>query len=381
MPETATDSILRVANDKDVSESGGGHNQKGVDFQRYWAVMRMFELEAESFPDFLFLFEAIQDVAVLDSPSSPTTITLYQVKKKDRKEWSWSELTGLTKPGKKAPPPTPVKEKVAESPIGKLYVAVRACKDLNSEGRFISNAGCDISLANGSNAATSLPCHLGQLATAHVELLERGLVLLADDGPTELSRLHLHKVALPPDSPDKQVVGTVLTFLESRSPRHAGQARALVEALMAKVAPLGRRTDTCSSFEELRKERGYERQQFVEALATLQEIPDVVTYLNEWIAQLIQEGVDVMTTTQMRVAATAFHRRRLLGAESQREAQLADECKAWVTSHPPGASLRPCLESGYETLKGNFGDFKKAEIFVHLALQGIEQCVDPTSGG
>ena len=66
--------VFQVATNKALTETGGGHGQKGVDFQRAWALSRMFEIEDSGATDFLFLFEAIQDVAVLDSPTKPTTI-------------------------------------------------------------------------------------------------------------------------------------------------------------------------------------------------------------------------------------------------------------------------------------------------------------------
>jgi len=33
--------VLSVATRKDLAETGGGHNQKGVDFQRAWAIERI----------------------------------------------------------------------------------------------------------------------------------------------------------------------------------------------------------------------------------------------------------------------------------------------------------------------------------------------------
>jgi len=66
MESSQIEEVLRVTNRKNLAETGGGHNQKGVDFQRAWALTRMFELEKEGPDDFLFLFEAIQDVAELD---------------------------------------------------------------------------------------------------------------------------------------------------------------------------------------------------------------------------------------------------------------------------------------------------------------------------
>lgn len=129
--------LLALVNNKQLAEVGGGHNQKGVDFQRHWAVMRMFELEGAGEKDFLFLFEALQDVAVLDSATSPTRICLYQVKKKDRKEWGWADLTGLHQPPdlkKSANPKKPSKatkakplKEVRGSPIGKLCFVSKTC--------------------------------------------------------------------------------------------------------------------------------------------------------------------------------------------------------------------------------------------------------------
>lgn len=65
------DEIVGVFGDAEIGETGGGHGQKGVEYQRNWAIVQMFVLEEQGVTDFLFLFEAIQDIAVLDSPNSP----------------------------------------------------------------------------------------------------------------------------------------------------------------------------------------------------------------------------------------------------------------------------------------------------------------------
>src|ERR1700727_1176194 len=92
-PGTLTDAILTAANSTpEHFESGEGHGQKGVDFQRYWAIARLFELESSNASDYLLLFEAIQDIAEMNSEQSPSSMRVYQVKKKDRGEWSWSAL-------------------------------------------------------------------------------------------------------------------------------------------------------------------------------------------------------------------------------------------------------------------------------------------------
>jgi Cap4 dsDNA endonuclease len=221
--------ILEIVNDKDLAETGGAHNQKGVEFQRNWALVRMFELEGAEQTDFLLLFEAVQDVAVLDSAHAPTKIDIYQVKKKDRNEWTWASLTNLHTPklGKPTKNPKPLIN-VATSPMGKLYAALRAFKNLPSTARFVSNAGCDLTMADGTNAATSLPVSMADLSPHLLALLTESLATFhAESTPVpDLSKVYVERVDIPVNDCSTFTVGVAHAFLLSRSPPHAGQARA-----------------------------------------------------------------------------------------------------------------------------------------------------------
>ena len=101
-PHPTFTEIFSMSQDPDLMEVGGGHGQKGVDFQRFWAMVRIFELKLEGATDFLLLFESIQDVAEFDSESAPSQIDIYQIKKKDAGEWTFNLLTGLPKPAGKS---------------------------------------------------------------------------------------------------------------------------------------------------------------------------------------------------------------------------------------------------------------------------------------
>jgi len=94
-------SILALATDPNSAESGGGHGNKGSDFQRYWGIWRALKLEEAGSNDFLLLFECVQDVLELDSSVHPTAAKVYQVKKKDSGEWTWNSLTLLPEPDAK----------------------------------------------------------------------------------------------------------------------------------------------------------------------------------------------------------------------------------------------------------------------------------------
>ncbi|PIL39924.1 dsDNA nuclease domain-containing protein [Massilia psychrophila] len=128
--------IFSLSQDPTLSEAGGGHGQKGVDFQRYWAILRIFELKQTGTSDFLLLFESLQDIAEFNSEAAPSRVDIYQVKKKDGGEWSFNDLTGMLKPdGRKRKAP-PTLSKVERSPLGKLYKARLAVQKLEANAHF-----------------------------------------------------------------------------------------------------------------------------------------------------------------------------------------------------------------------------------------------------
>lgn len=365
--------VFQVATNKELTEAGGGHGQKGVDFQRAWALSRMFEIEDSGAADFLFLFEAIQDVAVLDSPTNPKSIQIYQVKKKDRKEWEWSSLTELHDPTKKSKPKDP--SAISSSPIGKLYSSVIAFKSLQSSGGFVSNAGANLPLASGGNAATSVSCDLSQLSSDHLTLLEKGLKTLHDSGQSvpNPALISIEKVNLPADDPANQLVGIAVSFLSKRSPRHAGQAKALVDALLAEIGPLGAKTDSCVSFEELRQQRGYARSDFIDALSALETLPDMLAVLYDWLDKLNMEGgIDFMLATSTKVAGGRIFTRKLMGGEDPAVTALIEDCDSWIATNPPGSDLSPYLQKARAQLEPLHPSFKSAELIAHFLLRAIK---------
>lgn len=376
MTGEALKELVHVATSSDYAEVGGSHNQKGIEFQRHWGVMRMFELAAAGQNDFLVLFEAIQDIAVLDSATSPTTIAVYQVKKKDRKEWGWGELTGLHVPSGK----TKSLEGVKGSPIGKLYETVSAFATITSSGRFLSNAGWDVPLASGQSAASHASVPLSALADAQRELLTSGLVTLHSGGSSgpDLSKMFFERTDLPVNSPGPHVVGTAHAFLAKRSPRHAGQAQSLVESLLTKIAPLGARTEPCADFDEVKARHGYSLAEFSAALGELEKIPDVIELLTVWLKQLSNEGMDFLELTGMQVAAASIYQRQVMGTVSSDETALAHACDAYLSKVGPAAKLLPFFEEAYKALAPSNSAFRKAEILAHFALRAITKCADQT---
>lgn len=381
--------LLLVANDPSLTETGGGHAAKGLDFQRWWAVLRMVELKRMD-RDFLLLFEAVQDVTELNSPSVPTAVTVYQVKKKDTGLWSWSMLTGTTEPKPvkgvakaKSSTKTLAKgatapfAKVGDSVLGKLHRSVFAFPSMAVEGCFISNAGCNIPLATGGNSATAMPHNLNALAPSYMKLLSDALTSLgsASSLAPDLSKLKLKTVAIHPNDLSSPVVAAVLEMLNAKSPEHAPQARAFAEALVMKVSPLGRHTQQCATFEDLVQERGFSRAEFDEALSQLQAVPDRLALLRRLIAQLQNEGLDFVNVMALDTQATRLAREQLAGITPETQA-MYEFCDTWIASNPPSSPFREWCDAALAALEGSFSGYRDNEMLARFLMRAIVKCVD-----
>lgn len=389
-----TDEVFGVASSKELAETGGGHNQKGVDFQRAWAIGQMFEMAKNGHGDFLFLFESVQDVAILDDEENPTKISIFQVKKKDRNEWKWRELTGILEPpqkkkkvgtSKRKTPPKPISTAapdlsgIKDSPFGKLYRTVISFNVLNSTGIFISNSGCDIPLSDGTNLATSLPRDLSKLDPDYYNLLIKGLELLhtTQPLPPKSDLIKVEKVPIHPDAPITYLVGKVHAYLLKNSPRHAGQASSLVDALMAKVSPLGAKTDSCTGFMELRKERGYSKHDFMRDVGDLEQLPDQAGILDFWLTQLLNEKtISFITCASVRTSSAQILRSQLLGSKDPAIEVVISDCDRWLETHQPGVSIGAFIEEAMKDLKPSYPNLREHELIAYLLLRAALKCVD-----
>lgn len=374
--------LFHVACRKDLAETGGGHNQKGVNFQRVWALTRMFELVKEGSTDFLFLFETIQDVVELDSSVSPSTIQIYQVKKKDNGTWTWKDLTNLLEPASKKAS-TQLPSVIKNSPIGKLYSSVLAFKELKSSGRFISNAGCNLRLEGETNAATSLWCDLSQLEAAYLQLLSKGLDTLHEPRtlPANPSFIHIEKTPIHPDGSAIYLYGTAVSFLQGRSSKHASQATALVDALLAKIGPLGAKTDSYSTFDDLRKERGFSQHEFVAALGTLEQVPDQEYIIETWINELSSEKVvNFMDVPAIHIEVSKSFWFQLMGLEDPRTMALATDCDNWLDVNilSSGTSLKFFIEKAKADLVKLHPSFRTTQFIACFLTRMANKCVDQT---
>ncbi|MBY3181410.1 DUF4297 domain-containing protein [Rhizobium laguerreae] len=386
----ALSEVLQAIGNPKISESGGGHNNKGIEYQKNWAIVKMIALRQEGAGDFLFLFEAVQDVAILDSTTSPTTIDIYQVKKKDRNEWKWSALTMLHQPADPAettpagkPKAKKIKQKpledFADSPIGKLFGAISAFTTLKSSGTFVSNAGCDLELEGGGNAATSLPVELSSLPPQYRDLLQSALdkVHGTSSQKIELSAMRVEKAELAVEDPQTHAIGIASAFLSALSPKHAGQASSFVMALLAKLGPLCSKTAKAKTLDKMASRHGFSYHEFNAALADLEQLPDVDKLLDDWLNKLINESFDFMDITRIRLESAAIQRRILTGTSLPHEPSIKASCDAWLAANGMFYPLKSFIGDGLQHLKAVFPRIKDTELQAHLLLRAIQKCVDP----
>lgn len=363
--------IFSMSQDPTLAETGGGHGQKGVDFQRFWAMIRIFELKQGGAGDFLILFESVQDVAELDSETAPTKIDIYQVKKRDSGEWSFNLLTGLPKPDarkKKVPPTRAIIEK---SPIGKLYMAGQACQHLESEVHFVSNAGCDLPLAASGAASKHMACLAADLDTQHTEALEESLALLhASPGAVpDLKRLSLRKTTLHPDDPVRLALGAAFEYLSKNMPSHAGQAKALVDALFMQLSTLGRQTQPVRSFAELRLQRGFSMGEMDAALGALTNVPDLTKHIDTMLDGLTQEGLATIRRIGINVGISKYFSNLVSGTSSDKERTLIGACAGLADELMRKVPMLPALEAKVKELAPSYTTYKDTEVFAYLLIQ------------
>lgn len=252
-------------------------------------------------------------------------------------------------------------------------------KILTSSGRFVSNAGCNVEMADGTNAATSLPVALANLPPHFANVLTESFSSLhaPDDPPPDLSGIFLERVNIPPSDAATYTIGVAHKFLEHRSRRHSGQAKALVDPLLARLGPLGAKTETCTSFEDLLSERGFSRSDFKKALADLQQIPDLLDLLDMLIAALKAEGMPLANLMGIKAAAASIYRARVMGTITDEAEAIDGACDVFLVGKLVDLSdVLPLMTDGLAELTIAFPSQNPSNLRAHLALKVVSICAD-----
>jgi Cap4 dsDNA endonuclease len=377
MTNSAQFEVFQACLAPSVYEKGGGYGQKGVDFQRYWAISRIVELAHSNQPDFLILFESLQDIVEFDHPSTPTAAKVYQLKMKDSGEWTWKALTALPSVARKK---RNSDEKTVPllfemSPIGKLARTLSELTTLQREGVFVSNLGCSAELEKGSTAGSLRVCKFSELTQ---ELRDQiGPELQKLKNPVPIESLHIHRTELSLEDPDTHVTGKLNNYLSVVAPKHTGQARSFADSLFATLSKRGRRTDPPADFADLVATRGYSRSDFMNAVEVLRGTPDQQALVDTWLAYLKDEQMPILELTRLQVRLIQLFEKHLqLGEE--KSTPLAEAAKQWVALNPPDKSTLTFVRNGGAALLEQFPAITIDQLQAQIVLEGINQCLSQT---
>ena len=328
----------------------------------------MFELKEAGQPDFLILFESVQDVAELDSETAPTNINIYQIKKKDSGEWSFNSLTKLPKPNPKKSNTIEQLQAIKDSPIGKLYLSGLAFKQLKSTVYFVSNAGCDIPLSKAGSASKLLSCSANEFDTNYIKSLTEGLSQLHEDvsATPNLEALRIQKTTLHPDDPIRLVLGAAFEYLSKNMASHNGQAKSLVDALFMQVSALGRKTEPTHTYEELRRQRGFSKKDMDAALKALNTIPDIKKHFDTLLNDF---SLPVMEKISIDVAATKYFSNIVAETLSTEDEALIKDCIQISATLNYSEPLLPAIKAEVNNLRIKYEEFKESDIFAFLLVQ------------
>lgn len=307
---TALEEFEVIEGDDALHDFGGLHGSKGHDFASFWVIRRVTELEQAKPSDYLFVCEYMQDVAEFDSSTAPTRIQLYQLKKKEDGYWTPLTLTGQSG---KAKTPNP------DKPIWKLLRHVRSVTLAKATGAFVTNGKFKVELASGQSSVNDTRIGLDKLDAAHASKLKAAIAAVEGIDPSnvDLSSVELRSEAIAINDLQRHANGVMLEFLSTVAPEHAGQAASLVDTLYIELKKTARRTEKCSSWDELVSRRGFTRGKFQKAVEDLKTIPDR-TAARTALFDEISKGWRNLDRARVLAALTRCAREKVLVGEASR---------------------------------------------------------------
>lgn len=238
-------------------EKGGRHGEKGYDFQRYWALCHLLQMDVEE-DDFLLVMEFVEDVAILNSEHHPTHIDLIQLKKKpESTNWTKGGLINAAKEGKL-------------SILGKLFASHRLFKEYNATIAFGSNAAISLDLASGEPSKNLDVFSAGDLTDALKQELVEALATQLGCESTDVSIQFLRflKSHLALNDLETHAIGNVANYLSKNFPDHQCRPDILCKALYCELAVRASSTQDAASFEDLREMRGIGKSRFQKMLTS-----------------------------------------------------------------------------------------------------------------
>lgn len=287
--------FLDTLNDSLTKERGGRHGGKGHEFQRYWALCHLLQIDLQH-DDYLILLEFIEDVAVLNSEVTPDQMALFQLKKKEGSSTKWTKTT-LAKPPKDG-----------KSILAKLHESKSIAKDETAAISFVSNAPVELKLETGDDSTAFSELSASQIDPKLLAELKTSVAaeIGCDVGEVDFANLKFIRSPLAMDDLESHTMGRVATYLADKFPDHSPRADILCKAVYSELKVKATSTEEAASFADLKRIRGISKTQFSAMVALTLSRKSDSDVIDGFLAGLTQENVPYVQRELIRRAARQF---------------------------------------------------------------------------
>ncbi|MGY4617253.1 hypothetical protein ACVWZ4_002480 [Bradyrhizobium sp. USDA 4472] len=230
-------------------EKSGETGYERFDYQALWGLALIFAHHGSS-EDYAIAFEFHDDIVLLDSEQSPTRARFYQVKTKDKGQWSLADLY-RRKPKKNDPTGGKL-----PSFMGKLFSNYVTFPDETEQLNFVSNVPCAF-LPSASGACKLVSCD--------AETLKKFMDKLAQEhrgaSHAAVSLMHYVQADLSLHDSSTHIKGKLNEFILEHIGSVEFNPDTLYKTIVEECRTRSKYTGTISSFSELIQKKSITRSQ------------------------------------------------------------------------------------------------------------------------
>lgn len=287
--------FLDHLNDSVTKERGGRHGGKGHEFQRYWALCHLLQVDLER-EDYLFLLEFIEDVALLNSGGTPDEMELFQLKKKEGGSTKWTKTT-IAKPSKEG-----------KSILAKIHESKSIAKSETTAIAFVSNAPIDLKLSGGGDPTGLSEFSANQIESSLLSELRTSVAkeLGCSAEEIDFNNLKFVRSPLAMDDLESHATGRVANFLASKFPDYSPRADVLCKAIYSEIKVKSTSTEEATTFSDLKRIRGISKHQFSSMVALTLSRKSDSDIINEISENLTRESIPYVQREAIKRAARRF---------------------------------------------------------------------------
>jgi Cap4 dsDNA endonuclease len=282
-------------------EESGSVSGNRFDFQRDWALCRLFELH-ESGEDYVLVMEHHDDVIVLDSCEDPTAVDCYQVKTSDS-YWSVKDLLRQKT----------LKNAKANSIVGKMYANCLIFDAATQSVNFVSNYAYRVALKCGSKSDRKESITLNELepnvAKQVVDQITAEHGVSDPSGFLNLATLIVTNLSLEDHA--NHAKGKLVAFLDRERPGASLPVGSIYKTLYEELRRRSNYEKQGLDFETILKNKAISRDDFTRYIAGAREVRKIEDDWPTINAQLAAEGLGFVELIQIRQGCREYEMGRM----------------------------------------------------------------------